>query len=635
MSGGHWDAEEPVQSKSNGHTYDLPEGGDESSKQKQNGDFTEPEYLDEEVTGAMAGLERVQHSIGALITKHKTPLTYLLVLALVGAYHGWLIAATVHDSKKVEPMWIISGILWALFLYYQVVKRFFGKAIYNGFMKPMIKTFNGLWKYTIVQILFYLIIIGVILGFLVWDTWDDHKRLTGLGGMGCFVLLMFCLSNNRTKIKWRPVIWGFFLQFCLGLLVLRWDWGSKTFEKISNNIVRFLDYTNNGTNFVFGFLATPPNICDPISGAPLSGAFAFTSLQVVIYFGSIVALLYYYGVIQFILKIMAWFMTITLGTTATESLNACACVFLGQSEAPLLIKPYLEKMTASEIHAVMTSGFSCIAGSLFAAYIAFGACPVYLLSATVMSACGSLACSKILFPETEESKLKEVAELELPKGEESNPLECISNGAVAAVELVLAIVANLIVFLALLAFIDNIFRYAGELIGHEGWSFQKTLGYIFYPLAYVMGVTDNTDETLKVAQLMGTKTALNEFIAYQNLGTMVANGELSPRAAMIATYALCGFSNFSSIGIQLGVLGGMCPSRKQVFARVVLRALLAGCISCFFTACVAGVLVETPAHCTRLGLGAVCFDPNKYLDSTDLPTTTVVPANIFDGHNEL
>uniref|UniRef100_A0A914Y9R1 Concentrative nucleoside transporter C-terminal domain-containing protein n=1 Tax=Panagrolaimus superbus TaxID=310955 RepID=A0A914Y9R1_9BILA len=212
---------------------------------------------------------------------------------------------------------------------------------------------------------------------------------------------------------------------------------------------------------------------------------------------------------QVVLKWMAWFMQITLGTTAAESLNSCACIFLGQSEAPLLIKPYLMKMTASELHAVMTSGFACIAGSLFAAYISFGACPGYLLSSTVMSAPGSLACSKILFPETKRSKLQNIEDLELPKGEESNALECISNGAVMAVELVMAIVANLIVFLALLAFIDNVIGWTGSLIGYNDWSFELIVGYVFYPLAFVMGVTEDSEQTKTVAQLMGTKTVLN------------------------------------------------------------------------------------------------------------------------------
>jgi len=276
---------------------------------------------------------------------------------------------------------------------------------------------------------------------------------------------------------------------------------------------------------------------------------------------------------------------------------------------------------------LMTSGFSCIAGSLFAAYIAFGACPNYLLSATFMSAPGSLACSKLLYPETENSQLKNVEDLELPQGEENNALECISNGAIAAVEIVMAILANLIVFLALLAFLDAVIGYSGELIGYSEWSLELFLSYLFFPLAFIMGVTENTDETLRVAQLMGTKTALNEFIAYRKLGQMVQDKLLSQKSAMIATYALAGFSNFSSIGIQLGVLGSIAPARKSLLASIALRALFAGCISCFMTASLAGVLVENPVYCKGTLYGSNCFDVNKHLD----PNKT---ADAFFGDNQ-
>uniref|UniRef100_A0A914M0D3 Concentrative nucleoside transporter C-terminal domain-containing protein n=1 Tax=Meloidogyne incognita TaxID=6306 RepID=A0A914M0D3_MELIC len=274
----------------------------------------------------------------------------------------------------------------------------------------------------------------------------------------------------------------------------------------------------------------------------------------------------------------------------------------------------------------MTTGFSCIAGAVFATYISFGACPRYLLSATVMSAPGSLACSKILYPETEQSQLVNIEDLELPKGEETNMLESVSNGAVMAIQLVVAIIANLIVFLALLALLNSVLGWMGELVGQQGWSFeakqlfpslffdlfQLFLGYIFFPLAFVMGVT-NPEETFIVAQSMGTKTALNEFVAYKQLGQLVKQDKLSPRSAMIATYALCGFSNFTSIGIQLGTLGGMAPSRKRLLSQLALRSLLAGCISCFLTASLAGVLIDQPILCRPQNEKEHCFDVNKFI----------------------
>ncbi|TMS35220.1 hypothetical protein L596_002669 [Steinernema carpocapsae] len=584
-------------------------------------DDDRPNFIDEEITGVMRHVATIQEGLSRAVDRNSKYLRCLALFTLLVGYHVYLGFAIRHSFDKAETMMIFTIIVWVAAIYYIFVKPRFGDRVYFKYYLPCEEKFDVVWNFVFVRIGFYVLVAAAIAVFLAFDTVGDRNRLMGLVGMAFFISFMFLFSKNPARIDWRPVAWGFFIQFVLGLLVLRWEWGSTKFGQASNLIVGFLDFTNNGTVFVYGFLADPPNICEM-----KEGVFAFTSVQVVIYFGAIVALLYYYGIMQVVLKKMAWFMQITLGTTATESLNACACIFLGQSEAPLLIKPYLDRMTASEIHAVMTSGFSCIAGSLLAAYIALGACPTYLLSSTVMSAPGSLACSKIMFPETEKSQLAKVEDLELPPGEQTNALECISNGAVAAVELVMAIIANLIVFLALLAFLDNVIGYLGELLGYPGWTFELIIGYVFFPLAYIMGVNQNTSETLRVAQLMGTKTALNEFIAYRHLKDM--RDQLSPRAQMIATYALCGFSNFSSIGIQLGVLGGMAPKRKALLSRLAPRALLSGCISCFLTACVAGILVETPALCGVQNDSQDCFSVNDYIkhnhtmnSTSELPTT--------------
>ncbi|PAV58894.1 hypothetical protein WR25_08883 [Diploscapter pachys] len=356
----------------------------------------------------------------------------------------------------------------------------------------------------------------------------------------------------------------------------------------------------------------------------MAPVFLFSALQVLIYFGAIVAVLYYWGVMQMVLKKVAWFMRFTLGTTATESLAACANTLLGMSEGPLLIRPYLEKMTASELHAICTSGFSCIAGSLFSAYISFGACPNYLMAASILSAPGSLAFSKLLYPETKKSQLKEVKDLELEKPTESNVIECLSNGAASMVGVVFAIGANLVVFNALMALLDDIINYIGSLIGYNGWSFQIILGYIFFPLAYIMGVTANLDETLRVAQLMGTKTAVNEFVAYQKLGEMTSAGLLSARSAMIATYSLCSFANFGSVGIQLELLGSMAPSQKPVLSKIIMQALLAGSVSSFYTATIAGILIDSPTLCLPKNNAGSCFDPNKFINQTISTTTNSI-----------
>uniref|UniRef100_A0A7E4VBD1 Sodium/nucleoside cotransporter n=1 Tax=Panagrellus redivivus TaxID=6233 RepID=A0A7E4VBD1_PANRE len=611
----------------NGDHHKHPEG-DETPTDDADDDF--PEFIDEEATGVMRYVAIVQNGISKFAEDNAKWIRIVVLLGIFILYKVFLVFAILHDWKKAEVITWLTVVAWVLGLYYYVFKPLFGKYA-EKVVEAVTSVFDKLWAVLVFRIAFYACFFLALAVFFYFDTRNDRMRLVGLGGMAFFICFMFLASRAPTRVNWRPVIWGFFMQFCLGLLVLRWEWGSKTFHNASNEVVKFLDYTNNGTTFVYGFLAAPPNICG------MDAVFAFSSIQVVVYFGAVVALLYYWGVMQKLLKWMAWFMQVTLGTTATESLNACACIFLGQSEAPLLIKPYLEKMTASELHAVMTSGFSCIAGSLFAAYISFGACPSYLLSSTVMSAPGSLACSKLLFPETQQTKLGKIEDLELAKSEESNALECISNGAVMAVELVMAILANLIVFLALLAFLDSTIAYCGNLIGQDGWSLEFFLGYAFFPLAYVMGVTHNAAETKRVAELMGTKTVLNEFIAYQKLGKMVGQKLLSPRSAMIATYALCGFSNFSSIGIQLGTLGGMMPKRKALLAKIALRALMAGSISCFMTASLAGVLVEKPMACSMQAAASNCFDPTLYaevLQNITNPETNHTTLNTF-LHSEL
>nr|CAD2195103.1 unnamed protein product [Meloidogyne enterolobii] len=387
---------------------------------------------------------------------------------------------------------------------------------------------------------------------MIWDCRNTPHRLTGLVGLTFFVIILCLCSHKPSKINWRPVLWGFLLQFIFGIIVLRWDWGANKFSEISNLIISILDFTFHGTDFAYGFLSSPPNICG------MHPVLAFKILQVIIYVGALVSVLYFYGIIQAVLKRLAWLMQFTMGTTATESLNACGCVFLGNAESPMLIRPYIEKMTNSELHAIMTTGFSCIAGSVFAVFISFGACPRYLLSAAVMGAPGSLACSKLLYPETEESITKGVDDLDLPPSKERNAMECVASGSLEAVHLVTAVLASLISFVAIMALLSGVIDYAGTLIGHQG------------------GI---------VGRLLGVKIAVSDFIAYKRLGEVLHL--LTPRSAMIATYALCSFSNFIAAGVQMSVLGGMSPQKKPLISKLIMRALMAGCISCFVSACIA------------------------------------------------
>uniref|UniRef100_A0A1I8B9Y8 Nucleos_tra2_C domain-containing protein n=1 Tax=Meloidogyne hapla TaxID=6305 RepID=A0A1I8B9Y8_MELHA len=303
-------------------------------------------------------------------------------------------------------------------------------------------------------------------------------------------------------------------------------------------------------------------------------------------------------------------MQFTMGTTATESLNACGCVLLGNAESPLLIRPYIEKMTASELHSLITTGFSCIAGALFTVFISFGACPRYLLSAAVMGAPGSLACSKMLYPETEESITKRVEDLDLPPSKEKNVMECISSGSSDAINLVNCIIASIITFTSLTALISGLIEYAGSLLGYPGWSLELLFGYAFFPIAYLIGVTDGMDQALLVGRLLGIKIAVSDFLSFRELSEVLHL--LTPRTAMIATYSLCSFSNLISAGSQMAILGGIAPKAKPLISKLIMSALLGGNITCLISACIAGILVEDPILCQKTYKEGNCFDLNLH-----------------------
>uniref|UniRef100_A0AC34GT81 Sodium/nucleoside cotransporter n=1 Tax=Panagrolaimus sp. ES5 TaxID=591445 RepID=A0AC34GT81_9BILA len=563
----------------------------------------------------------------------KRPLGFVgigIIAIGIHVFIGFAIANNFH--KAIAPI-VMLGFVYLYLIYTYVIVR-----IAKSFEEPLYETgekVQSIWQisfrgFPLLQLAFFGIIVG---GFLVWliiDARHSTIRFRSLLAIICFVIIGFLISANPARVKWRPVFGGIFLQFTVGLLVLRWPAGNSAFHWAADQVVTFLDYAFVGTDFTYGFISSPPKICD------FGSVFIFTSLQIIIYFGAIVSVLYYLGIIQAVLSKVAWLMQHTVGTTAAESLNAAACIFLGQTEAAILIEPALISMTESEIHAVMTAGFACIAGSLFSAYIAFGACPTYLLSATVMSAAVSLAVSKLVYPEVQESKQKKSEDFKFANKGNNNLLECISNGAVHASQFVWAIGANLIVYIALLAMFNTWAGFVGTRLGYDDWSFNKLMGYLFFPIAYLMGASDAEDshtemqETLRVAELMGMKTILNEFIAYKELMSMKADGRLKgARAQMIATYALCGFSNISMIGSQLGILGAMCPRRKAIFAKVVIRALISGCMSCFMTACVAGILVSKPEACSSNAFSGCVYLSNitdhlsPYLPPTPMPSTTV------------
>jgi CNT family concentrative nucleoside transporter len=403
---------------------------------------------------------------------------------------------------------------------------------------------------------------------------------------GIFVMLAICFafSNNRRAIRWRLVGTGLLIQAVLGFTFLYWDAGNAALRRVGEGVDSFLKLSQAGSKFVFGSLAE--------GGTSLGFVFAFQVLPTLIFFSSFMAVLYHLGVMQFIVRCMAWVMVRVLGTSGSESLSACANVFVGQTEAPLLIRPFLNGMTKSELHAIMVGGFATIAGGVFALYVSFGVAAGHLMVGSVMAVPAGLICTKMLWPETEASAtMGRVAKIEASNY--GNVVEAAAAGAGDGLKLALNVGAMLIAFLALVAVMDKGLDALGSVVG-QSWSVRGALGIVFWPIAAVMGVPGN--EITLLGQLLGTKIAMTELVAYSELGPMIAEHRISPRTAMIASFALCGFANFGSVAIQVGGLGAMAPGRQSDLAKLGLRAMCGGALATCMTACVAGVLAsEVPA----------------------------------------
>ncbi len=405
------------------------------------------------------------------------------------------------------------------------------------------------------------------------------------------------MSNNRRIFPWRVVLWGLGLQSTLAVILLKTPWGHTFFEGARSFVNRLLGFTDAGASFLWGNLyRTDENlvayinpeggfiqVTNSVSGqlVPIGTVFVIHILPTIIFFSSLMALLYHLGVMQRLISGMAWVMRKTMGTSGSESLSCAANVFVGQTEAPFVIKPYLNTMTRSEIHAVMIGGFATVAGGVMAAYVRFGIDAGHLLAASVMSAPAALVVAKIMYPETEESPTRGAVSLNIPK-EYSNVLDAAAGGAGVGLKLAANVGAMLLAFISLVAMVN----YG---LGLLGFSLQQFFGYIFAPIAWVMGVP--WSEAAVFGNLLGTKIAVNEFMGYIELGNATKSGALSPRSAVIGTYALCGFANFSSIAIQIGGIGTIAPERRADVAAMGLKAMFGGALASWLTATIAGVLV--------------------------------------------
>jgi len=412
-------------------------------------------------------------------------------------------------------------------------------------------------------------------------------RFTGILGLVTMLGLAYAFSTNRHAIRLKTVAWGLGLQFVFAVFVLRIEAGRQAFQKAGDVVNRLLSYAFAGSQFVFGELGK--------QGSHLGFYFAFQVLPTIIFIAAFFAVLYHYGIMQFIIKIAAWVMTRVMGASGAESLNVAASIFMGQTEAPLTIRPFLPDLTRSELMTVMTSGMAHVSGGIMAAYIAFGIEPKHLLSAVIMTAPGTLLMAKMLVPETEKPKTAGrvvMSEEEERTEKEENLLGAVARGTTDGLHLALNIAAMLISFLALIALANGIMGGIHNWLGSRGifWfpeSLEKIFGVLFAPVAWVIGIPWR--DCPIVGNLLGTRMVLNELVAFSMLGPQRA--ALDPRSFTIATFALCGFANLSSIGIQIGGIGALAPNKKGELARLGIRAMLAGTMANLMSASIAGMLL--------------------------------------------
>ncbi|KAL8570397.1 hypothetical protein ACOMHN_035815 [Nucella lapillus] len=595
-----------------------------------------PDYDDDDTSNlnpCARGVNVVQSAVINFFVTYRTLILRAFLALLFLAYLAYVIYSLVWEFGDEGSVRLLVGTvlavgLLALHLTSEPLFRSL-RSLRPDPSRPAVKTFQRVLPW----ILYVVSLIVMVTLLIVLVALDTPSNLVSLGGLAAFIVLAWVTSINPARVNWHPVFWGFSLQFYFAAIILKTQWGYEAFRWLGDRVTEFLSYADEGASFVFGndfrihFFA--------FAGASfVFGAdfrihfFAFALMPVIVFFSAIISVLYYLGIMQAVVSVLGKFLAFCLGTTPAESINAAGNIFVGMTEAPLMIQPFLGNMTKSELHAVMTGGFATIAGTVLGAYIGFGVPANHLLSASVMSAPAALAISKLTYPETEVAVISSDDYSKMEKGAERNMIEAASAGASNAIMLVANVVVNVIAFLSILKFINATLTWFGDRAGVEGLTFQFICSYVLYPVSLLMGTEAGLD-CRRIGELVGVKTFTNEFIAYQDLQKLLANREtylnytltydindpanfdykdmdviltkwnkvlkkgfLSPRSEVIATYALCGFSNFGSMGVMLGALSAMAPHRRQDMASIVLRAMIAGNVACFFTACIAGLFYE-------------------------------------------
>ncbi len=411
-------------------------------------------------------------------------------------------------------------------------------------------------------------------------------KLISLLGLVVFVGIAWAISSHRKLFPWRTVAWGLGLQFVVGFLILKTDTGERVFDFCQRGVTKLIGFADEGSKMVFGPLANTELLSEKLG--PGNGfIFVITVAATIILVAAVSSLLYHYGVLQLIVRGTAWVMQRLMRTSGSESLAAAANIFMGQTEAPLVIRPYLPKMTRSEILAMMTGGMATIAGGVLAAYVSFGISAGHLLTASVMSAPAALLIAKVMLPETEQSETAAGAPAKVPR-ETTNGLDALCRGASEGMMLAINIMAMLIAFVAVVALANYLISLGLRQTGvTTSTPLQTAFGWLNAPFAWLMGVP--WKDCSAVGSVLGERIVINEFVGYLSLSKMTAT--LDPRSYTLATYALCGFANFSSIAIQIGGIGSLAPTRRADLAKLGLRAMIGGLLASYLTATIAGILI--------------------------------------------
>ena len=405
------------------------------------------------------------------------------------------------------------------------------------------------------------------------------EQLTGIIGIIVLLGIAYLLSNNRKLINLNIIAWGLGLQISFAFIILKTPLGKTLFSYLNVIIIKLISFADAGSDFLFKSFV-------PEVGYHLALVnFAFRALPVIIFFSSLIAVTYHFGIIQFIIKKIAFIMEKTMKTSGAETLSVSANIFVGQTEAPILIRPYISSMTKSELMTVMVGGFATVAGSVMALYVSWlnniPSIAGHLLAASVMSAPAALMIAKIIYPETEKPKTIDSKNIDV-NTTDTNAMDAIGRGATDGMKLAANVAAMLIAFISMVAMVNFILGYANT-------SLQEILGFIFKPIAWTMGIP--WDEAKIVGTLMGEKIVLTELIAFGDLSNLIEQNLLSERSSIIASYALCGFANFGSIGIQLGGIGAMAPERRNDLSNLVIKAMIGGALASWLTASIAGILI--------------------------------------------